>query len=167
MKFPTDIPTAVTSKEAAKLADLAYGGTVLELGAHFGFSTIVMADVANRVHSVDWHQGDPHAGLGNSLATFLDNLDSYGVRSRVTVHMGRFEHVLPTMRTGYFDGCFFDGSHDYDSIVEDIDLAYRLVRPGGWLAFHDYGRFDVSRALENTISVPLTVIDSLAVCNKS
>ena len=44
--IPFDVTSAVTPDEAMALANLARGRTVLELGAHYGFSTIVLASVA-------------------------------------------------------------------------------------------------------------------------
>ena len=52
---------------------------MLELGAYHGFSTIVLASVAERVISVDWHQGDDHAGRGDTWDLFINNLRQYGV----------------------------------------------------------------------------------------
>jgi predicted O-methyltransferase YrrM len=140
--IPSDITSAVTAEEAIALANLARGKTVLELGAHYGFSTIVLASVAEHVWSVDWHQGDPHAGEGDSWAPFNFNLIRYGVKDRVTVCLGRFEDQVPDLaRQGVVtDGAFIDGMHDEESVSRDLALALLLVRPGGFIAAHDYGR---------------------------
>ena len=55
---PADIATSMSEMELDKLADLAQGKRVLEIGARVGASTVAMARVAESVHSVDWHQGD-------------------------------------------------------------------------------------------------------------
>jgi predicted O-methyltransferase YrrM len=164
--IPTDITTALTVGEATTLRELADGKAVLELGAHYGFSTIVLARVTKELHSVDWHKGDPHAGLGDSLLTYRENLRRYGVEDKVVTHVGRFGDVLPAFREHYFDGCFVDGEHDFDSVVADGRLAWALVRPGGWVAFHDYGRFGVKRAVD-AIARPDRVVDSLAVLTRT
>jgi predicted O-methyltransferase YrrM len=144
---PDDIPTAVTREEAAKLATLATGGDVLELGAWHGFSTVILAQAARRVVSVDWHQGDEsisamHGGEGDTWDTYRANLARYGVTANVDARRGRFEDVLPELaRQGVlFDGCFIDAQHDTASVEADLALALPLVRPGGFIAFHDYGR---------------------------
>lgn len=161
MKFPSDIPTAVTNREAAKLADLASGGVILELGAQFGFSTIVMSETAKRVHSVDTHQGDTDAGYLNSLPAYVQNLLFYGARNVVT-HVGSFDEVLPLFKAESFDGCFLDGSHDLDSVLRDTFYAMQLVKHGGWLAWHDYGRYDVEEAVNSLADLKLNVVDFLA-----
>jgi predicted O-methyltransferase YrrM len=140
--FPEGIVTAVTVTEAAELARLATGVSVLELGSFYGFSTIVMASVADMVYSVDWHQGDDHAGLYDTWDSFNANLLGYGVKKHVRAVKGTFEEEVPRLhREGItVDGAFLDGQHDQASVRRDLGLALLLVRPGGFIAFHDYGR---------------------------
>jgi glycosyltransferase involved in cell wall biosynthesis len=149
--IPDDIPTAVTTEEAAKLASLASGGDVLELGAQWGFSTVILAQAARRVTSVDWHQGDDSiAAMGGEAADTWDayrgNLARYGIAGKVDARRGRFADVLPALaRQGMlFDGCFIDAQHDAAAVAADLALALPLIRPGGWIAFHDYGRSEAT-----------------------
>jgi predicted O-methyltransferase YrrM len=139
--FPP-ITTAVTPAEAAELGRLARDATVLELGSFFGFSTIVMASVADLVYSVDCHEGDDHAGDYHTWNDFRANVQGYGVKDHVVAIKGRFEEEVPRLhREGIrVDGAFLDGQHDAVSVRRDLDLALLLVKPGGWVAFHDYGR---------------------------
>lgn len=148
---PDDIPSAVTGEEAAKLASLASGGDVLELGAQYGFSTVILAQAARHVTSVDWHQGDASiAAMGGGGADtwepYLANLARYGVASKVDARRGRFAEVLPALQKqgALFDGVFLDAQHDSEAVAADLALALPLVRPGGWVAFHDYGRSDAT-----------------------
>jgi len=115
---------------------------VLELGSFFGFSTIVMASVADMVYSVDWHQGDAHAGQYDTWSHFNANVLGYGVKDHVTAVKGRFEEEVPRLHEEgvRVDGAFLDGQHDATSVRRDLDLALLLVKPGGFVAFHDYGR---------------------------
>lgn len=148
---PDDIPSAVTAEEAARLATLASGGDVLELGAWHGFSTVILAQAARRVTSVDWHQGDesltvmgePDAGTWDA---YRANLARYGVAAKVDARRGRFGDVLPALAKAgaLFDGVFLDAQHDSAAVAADLALALPLVRPGGWVAFHDYGRSEAT-----------------------
>src|SRR5262249_28361552 len=139
---PDDIPSAVTGEEAAKLASLASGGDVLELGAWFGFSTVILAQAARRVTSVDWHHGDAHAGEAETWEPYLANLARYGVAAKVDARRGRFDEVLPALAKAgaLFDGVFLDAQHDAESVAADLALALPLIRPGGGGAFPGYGR---------------------------
>jgi predicted O-methyltransferase YrrM len=136
--IPREITSAVTDEEATKLAELATDCNVLELGAHFGFSTVVLGQVAKLVCSVDSHQD-----IGpDSWDIFCGNLERYGVTDNVHPIRGKFEVVLPILaaRGIVFDGCFIDGDHRLECVQRDLDLAVPLVRSGGFIAFHDYGR---------------------------
>jgi len=121
---------------------------VLECGAFFGYSTVVLASVADHVHSVDWHHGDKDAGPYETLQDYMANLSRYGIADRVTAHVGRFEDVLPMLRAHSFDGCFLDGQHDRASVDRDLELVRRLMRRPSWIAVHDYGLFDVQPAVD-------------------
>jgi len=136
------IPSAITDEEARMLADLSRGKVVLEMGAWFGFSTVVIASVAERVISVDWHQGDNDAGHMDTWDLWNANLARYGVGERVTAVRERFEDALPRLEADgvLVDGCFLDAQHDEEAVERDVGLALPLLRPGGWLGFHDYGR---------------------------
>lgn len=139
--FPA-IATAITAAESVALGRLAQGQTVLELGAFFGYSTILMASVADMVYSIDWHEGDEHAGDFKTWDVYRANIMGYRVQDHVTAIKGRFEDEVPKLwHDGVrVDGAFLDGQHDYASVRRDLDLALLVVKPGGWVAFHDYGR---------------------------
>lgn len=130
--IPQDIPTGHTLEEAAKLTDLARGGAVLELGAGAGFSTVILAQAAHRVVSVDSHEG--------TWDVFRQNLDRFGVAGAVDARRGRFEAVLPSLSSAgeLFDGVFLDAPGDAGTVARDLALALPLVRPGGWVGFGGY-----------------------------
>jgi SAM-dependent methyltransferase len=135
MSYPIDIHTGVTGIEAEVLERYAEGRRVLECGSWYGFSTIVMARVAEHVDAVDWHHGDPHAGQRDTEGDFRQNLIRYNVDDRVTVHVGRFEDVLP-MLVGRWDVVFLDGMHDAASVTRDLALLEPIA--GRHLLLHDY-----------------------------
>jgi hypothetical protein len=139
-----DITSAVTQEEARALADLARGTVVIELGAWHGYSTVVLASVADYVVSVDWHMGDMHAGVQDTWDIFCANLRRYDVADRVQVIRERFDTALPRLleQAGmpFADGCFLDAQHDEESVTRDLALVLPLIKPGGFVAFHDYGR---------------------------
>lgn len=146
--FATDIPSAVSGAEVNLLCQLAEGKTVLEVGSDFGRSTIALASVAQKVHAVDWFQGDGHAGARDAMPGFWENLKRYRVHGKVVVHAGDAHEVLPMFRPEQFDGAFLDAFHEADAVFADACLIRPLLKPGGWLAFHDYGRFTVKEGVE-------------------
>lgn len=70
--------------------------------------------------------------------------------------VGKIEQLLGDSATfdfsNFYDSCslvFVDGSHAYDYVLSDSEIAMRMVRTGGVVLWHDYGRWDgVTRALD-------------------
>lgn len=130
------IPTMVKPAEAAALRQAAQGANVLEIGSAWGFSTVLMAEVARLVVSVD-----PHT-MADTWQAFLWNLDRYGVLQRVMVVKGTSQDELPKMPAwgadGFFDVAFVDGLHTRWGAWFDLTWCRQLVRAGGIIAAHDY-----------------------------
>jgi predicted O-methyltransferase YrrM len=167
-KFASDIVSAVSHAECEKLAELAEGKLVLELGCHFGRSTVALASVAKLVHAIDWHKGDMHSGIEDSAEIFLRNITRYKVREKIVHHMGRFEDVLPLFIPGVFDLAFIDALHTAEAVKADAQAVLPLLKPGGTMAFHDYGRhlFGVTGAVDEFsrwIGRKVQVTESVAV----
>lgn len=138
MIFAADILSAVVKEECERIAELAKGKIALELGSHFGRSTVALASTAKQVHAVDWHMGDQHAGFGESLGIFLANIARYGVREKVAIHVAKFEDFLNLLASHSIEMAFIDGLHTYEAVQADLRATGRLMRAGGWIAFHDY-----------------------------
>lgn len=168
--MPVVIPSAISPDETARLVQVATGQCVLEMGAQYGYSTLVMAEVAKVVHSVDWHRGDKQAGYSRTLEAFLTNIEDHPHRDRIVVHVGRFEDVLPVLRFDAFDVVFLDGHHDADPVAHDVKALWPLLKWDGILAMHDWGLFGVEegyrRGLFNAPD-PFAVVGTLALVRKS
>jgi predicted O-methyltransferase YrrM len=159
----------VTRRESERLADLAQEKTVLEVGAHYGRSTIALASTAKRVFSLDWHQGDGFTkGWGFTAGTYLKNLLRYRVINQVVPIIGRGEDVAPTLTDEFFELVFIDADHAYQAVLENIDLFVPKAKPGAPIAFHDYtieGCFE-RQAVDEKFGKPDELIDSLAICHR-
>lgn len=143
------IRTAVKPDEARRLADLARGRVVIELGAQRGFSAVTMSRTARIVHSVDWHRGDDHAGHWDTLPRMWSNLTLHEARDNVVLHVGRFADILPLFRPQSFEFAFHDAFHSTEAILADVELLLPLLVPGSLLALHDFGRYGVAEAVES------------------
>jgi hypothetical protein len=168
--FPADIASSLTEEEGYALAGLAQNKVVLELGAWLGRSTVCLAQTAEKVWSVDWHQGDEHAGAGHTLNPYFQNLNRYGLLDTVVPIIGRFEDVVPGLAPRYFDLVFLDGFHSYEAVMADI--ARILDLQPAVLVFHDYGveasshgggGFGVTKAVDEMFEDAEVVVDSLAI----
>ena|SRR5438094_2530308 len=151
MIFAEEISSFVTQNECAALADLARDKRVLEIGSEFGRSTVALASTASFVCSVDWHRGDEHAGWHDSLSTFWTNLERYRVRDRVVLLIAEDQVVLPLLKENLFDLAFIDAFHSYEAVRRDIALVRPALKSGGTWAFHDYGRFGVTQAVDELL----------------
>jgi predicted O-methyltransferase YrrM len=160
-----DIPTSISPAEAARLIELARDARVLEIGSWWGFSTVAMAQVARHVVAVDHHRGDDHAGHDESLRPLVANLERFDVRDSVTVMIGRSASVLPRLERSQYDLAFIDAYHTTEAVLEDARLVMPLVRKGGKIAFHDYGRFGVKEAVDDLFD-RIELTETLAVVTR-
>ncbi len=130
--FPYDIKGWLEPEEGRKLAELANGKRVLEIGSYCGRSTVCMARTAEHVTAVDFFDG-PEAPMYMETAEEFDkSILRHGVSGKVT--KCRPEEEL----TGEFDFAFIDGAHDYESVSRDIEKVSAVLAPDGLIAFHDY-----------------------------
>ena len=126
------ISTSLTAAESNRLAELATGRDVLEVGSAFGYSACVMALAgARHVTAVD-----PHGWL-NSYDAMVSNLDKAGVAEAVTIVRGASPGALDGL--GPFGLVFIDGDHGAAAVMADVEAARKVLATGGVLACHDYG----------------------------
>ena len=99
------------------------GNTImLELGCHQGVSAELFSSYAKKVYTVD-------------VQVCPERLKGI---SHVEHRQGRFEEVLPTFEECFFDFIYIDGMHDYDAVLQDIQLCLPLLKAGAPLGGHDY-----------------------------
>jgi len=138
MRFPHDIPGWLTEEEGHALYELARGKVVLEIGSYCGRSTVCIAQAAERVHAVDPFDGRGTPDPTSTLEIFKLTLSDFDVSGKVTTHIGTSaEAILPEG----FDMAFIDGAHDFRSVMTDVAIARKVLKPGGLLVFHDYRTF--------------------------
>ncbi len=143
------ISTSLTAAEAEALAMLARGRLVIEVGAAYGYSTIVMAQVAARVVSIDPHMG--YGSLPGSLEAMRANLEAYGVADKVEVIHGEAAYTaLRVLRVPEVGLVFIDGDHREEAVRQDVTTAMGMSPR---VACHDYG--------EETCPDVRTVLDAL------
>lgn len=149
----------LSADEAAELQRIAAGKTVLELGAWKGRSTVVLAQVAGYVVSVDIHRGiSIIPDSGESLTDYLANVRDL---PNVAIVVAKFEQFVPLLREVAFDLVYIDGDHDRDSVSRDTRLAIDLEAET--IAFHDWGEPGVIAGASHLAAEPTRVVGSLAV----
>jgi predicted O-methyltransferase YrrM len=69
---------------------------------------------------------------------FKENIKKTDSSNRVSSYIGRSRNILRALVPNSFDFAYIDGSHSTIDVLEDAVLTFRLVKPGGIIAFDDY-----------------------------
>lgn len=119
---------------------------VVEFGTFQGGSTLVMAanmDAGGRIVTIDLdpalHASHEH-GLGTGFETFDLGSLFRGTRFEPMIEQ-RWSNTLDVADgdlLGKADLVFVDADHTYPFAKRDTAKALTLVRPGGWIVWHDY-----------------------------
>jgi hypothetical protein len=123
---------------AELLRSLPRGGVVAEIGVDKGdFSEqILAATKPAKLHLVDaWGSDRYHAGKGLAVETRFAPRIAGGT---VAIDRGLSTAVLPRFPDAYFDWVYIDSDHGYAVTAEELRLAESKVKPGGFIAGHDY-----------------------------
>lgn len=110
----------------------------LEIGSFEGRSAIwllenVLTHPTSRITCVDLFNRE-YSKL------FDENIAASGAAERVEKLAGSSAVVLRRMPPEpTYDFIYVDGSHQTYDTLEDAVLSWRLLRPGGWMIFDDYG----------------------------
>lgn len=145
----------LTEGDQRELRRIAEGKWVLELGAWKGRSTVVLAEVAHYVVSVDRHKGIP-ARDDDSLADYIEAVRPL---ENVAMVVASFVDFVPLL-AAEFDLVFIDGDHDLASVEADIELAVALSPT--MIAFHDWDFEAVRQAATSALGEPDSIGGSIA-----
>lgn len=154
-----DIRGWMSASELTWLAEQARAADrVIEIGCALGRATRALGDhVRGVVVSVDPWTGD-YANDNGTTARWFRKLAPSGSAMFAAfqghvgdlIASGRVQPVRATSQVahaslaaeGLVDLVFLDGDHRAAEVARDIEMYRPLVRPGGVLAGHDYGRPD-------------------------
>lgn len=155
------VKSSMFEHDLRTLAKLAQGSQrIIELGSYHGRSTRALLDSTDaHIWVVDsWNLPPVKPGgrfVGDKdVAIFLANIAD--VRSRVTILRMLTSDAVGLLPTETFDLVFIDANHSYDAVRFDILHYAPLLKPGGILCGHDYGkgREGVIRAVDETLAKP-------------
>ena len=89
-----------------------------------------------------------HATIAGNKEAFLQNLRAHSF-SNVTLVEGNSLEVVPKL-AGTFEIVLIDANHAYDYVLGDVRNVWPLLKPGGFVAFHDYDCVpETSRAVDD------------------
>jgi len=140
----------ILALEASKLAPC------LEIGSYCGKSAIFLGTACKETQSVlfslDHHTGseeqqpgqeyfdpdllDKETGKIDTLRLFRKTIDDFDLGNAVVPIIGRSE-IIGRIWNTKLGLIFIDGSHAYESVLNDYQIWAKHVLPGGYLVFHD------------------------------
>ena len=131
----------------------------LEIGAYYGANIISFAksyyskNSLSQLHCIDpwidYDQYEEYKGQQESIfEAFQRNLSIHELTEKVQVHRGFSRDLIPTFEDDFFTIIYIDGNHEPEFIVEDAVLAFRKLKPLGYLIFDDYGWKEASRGID-------------------
>jgi len=155
------------------VANLSDNSTIVEIGAWRGKSTSCLGSLIKqskkkiKVYAVDTFEGSNeqlHKDLIATMPTslfdeFIDNIKMCGVDDIVEpVRMTSVE-ASAKFKDASIDFVMIDGSHDYESVVSDIDAWLPKVKKGGLIAGDDYSNSwpNVKRAVDEKFGTKINV----------
>lgn len=132
---------------------------MVEVGCYQGESTAIFAANFKHVYAVDcWQDGvDPFWKISESMALIENQFD---IRMSVYPNVTKIKSLSVEAAKRFdtmVDFVYIDASHDYGSVVADINAWLPHIRPGGWIGGHDYGvaGCHVAKAVLNTLGNPI------------
>jgi predicted O-methyltransferase YrrM len=139
---------------------------IVEVGSYLGRSTAALSDnTSGVVFAVDvWddeaenrtevvqarypHDGGQAQG-GDTFAAFCKNKGGNVTPLQMTSLAAA---NMFAEQGAKFDMIFIDASHDYESVKDDIIAWSPLLVEGGLLCGHDYGRYGVTKAVDELVT---------------
>jgi cephalosporin hydroxylase len=129
---------------------------IVEVGTFAGLTAKCLAELGHEVHCVDHWLGSPHDrssdlveehGPGGVHDAFRANLSEY-LGKTVFEHVGSSKTIGEAWEPDTADMVIIDASHEYEDVVEDIEVWSKAVAPGGIICGHDYNSQGVKAAVD-------------------
>lgn len=149
------IPTAVSLREVDLLNTLALDKNVLEIGSLLGYSTINIARNANKVTSIDPHEGYPYDGADSTINKFKDNLYRYNIYN-VRIFKDFFENI----KIEKYDFAFIDLDGTYETTLKTLEYIKNIPL----IVIHDFKRQRCSGVEEAIKEKKLHIIQVIDTC---
>ncbi len=152
-----ELPGWLHPDQAAMLcwcASKAPQGPLIELGSFKGKSAVFIATgmrEGSTLHAVDPHtlplfgsrddlagagRSEQEADAGHSWPVFLDTIEKWGLKGKV-VPEREMSHDFRAHWSEPASFIWIDADHTYGAVKKDIEDWADMVKPGGYLGFHD------------------------------
>ena len=116
---------------------------IVEIGSWKGKSTVLL-QLSNEkadIYAIDPHKGSHEHkelfGKVDTYAEFMSNIKLHCNPEKIKV-LRKFSREAALDVPDGIDFLWIDGSHDYKDVRSDFELYFPKLKPGGWVAMHDY-----------------------------
>ncbi len=129
-----------------KVKSLPDDAVIVEIGSFKGRSTVAIAyacvGTKRKLYSIDtWDGNNSDFAHRNFFEEWQGNVEKNGLEEYVVPLRGYSHDVLSRWQelvgNKPIDLIFIDGSHEYFDVLKNFELAFPLIKYGGWIAFHD------------------------------
>lgn len=138
-----------------KMVEVANAKVTLETGLAFGVSALAICHASRSLNGNDWmHYGVDPNQLTEYRGTALASLKKEGLDNNFTLLEGPSHLMLPKLieQGVVLDCAFIDGWHTFDYTLADFFLIDKMLKPGGYLAFHDMYALSKQKVLRFILS---------------
>ena len=121
--------------------------TYCEIGVFYGANLLRFAELygkhpQSKLIGIDpWIEYNEYSEYKNEISniykTFCENLEGSPHKDKITIYRDFSEKILPTLENNYFDIIYIDGNHETEYVVKDAEMAYKLLKVGGYIIFDD------------------------------
>lgn len=98
--------------------------------------TLYMVDVWRPLDVEDYNDMSNHSGHSEAYRDTMTSISGY--EDRAIMVRAASEVAAHIFEDNSLDFVYIDANHAYDYVVQDIELWYPKVRPGGLICGHDY-----------------------------
>lgn len=129
------------------LNKLPKNGVVLEVGVLAGdwSMQIIKQNAPKRLALVDtFYSEDYNTPKRFKKKTHLDFITNKftDIDINIDIRKGLSWDMMKTFDKDEFDWIYIDAGHDYDSVKRDLEEAFRILKPNGYLVMNDYIMYD-------------------------
>jgi predicted O-methyltransferase YrrM len=135
---------------------------ILEIGTSFGETALLFAintDSDAEIITLDIQKNNPTIGVKFKNSKYA---------KKITQKFDSLINVYKEFHEKSFDIIFIDGDHTYEGCLQDSIIAIKLIRPGGYICWHDYSfscRNGVVKAIDELFEKNSYKITKIAYCN--
>lgn len=137
------IPTIGDRVEFLEKLNMKEGAVIAEIGVDYGDHAEQIVDVLNpsKLYLIDpWDGRKKQLDKVQKRFSITASKDKGSLleSTGVTGVIGKSVETANCFPDEYFDLVYIDADHTYESVKADIAAWFPKVKPGGWIAGHDY-----------------------------